>query len=111
MEWSLDIFGAQTTKIWPFEAARALGTAIAAKAPRGLDGLPKQKCVLEVPESNNIEGSVDDPREYYRGGVVSLLTSKCSGMTQGSLGVVWLVYHGDSHTQRSRCGGQALKDG
>ena len=26
-----------------------LGTAVAAKAPRGLGGLPKQKCVLEVP--------------------------------------------------------------
>ena len=36
-------------KLWPFEAAEALGTAAAAKAPRGLGGLPKQKCVLEVP--------------------------------------------------------------
>ena len=49
MEWSFDRFGAQTTKIWPLEAAGALGTASAAKAPRGLGGLPKQKCVLEVP--------------------------------------------------------------
>ena len=36
-------------KLWPFEAAGALGIAVAAKAPRGLGGLPKQKCVLEVP--------------------------------------------------------------
>ena len=36
-------------KIWPFEAARALGTATATKALRGSGGLPKQKCVLEVP--------------------------------------------------------------
>ena len=36
-------------KLWPFEAAGALGTAVAAKAPRGTGGLPKQKCVLEVP--------------------------------------------------------------
>ena len=48
MEWSLDRFGARTTKIWPFEATGALGTAAVAKAPRGLGGLPKQKCVLEV---------------------------------------------------------------
>ena len=35
MEWALDRIGARTTKLWPFEAARALGTAAAAKAPRG----------------------------------------------------------------------------
>ena len=35
MEWSLDRIEAQTTKLWPFEAAGALGTAVAAKAPRG----------------------------------------------------------------------------
>ena len=40
---------AQTKEIWPFEYARALGTAAVAKAPKGLDGLAKQKCVLEVP--------------------------------------------------------------
>ena len=49
MEWSLNRFGAQTTKLWPFEAAWALGIAAAAKAPRGSGALPKQKCVLEVP--------------------------------------------------------------
>ena len=49
MEWLLNIFGARTTKIWPFEAAGALGSMAAAKAPRGSGGLPKQKCVLEVP--------------------------------------------------------------
>ena len=35
-------------KIWPFEAARALGIVAMAKAPMGSGGLPKQKCVLEV---------------------------------------------------------------
>ena len=35
MDWLLDRFGAQIAKIWPFEAAEALGTAAAAKAPRG----------------------------------------------------------------------------
>ena len=45
MEWLLDTFGARTTKIWPFEAAGALGTTATAKAPRGLGGLSKQKCI------------------------------------------------------------------
>ena len=49
MEWSLDTFGARTTKIWPFEAVGALGITAAAKAPKGSGGLPKPKCVLEVP--------------------------------------------------------------
>ena len=49
MEWLLDKFKAQTTKIWPFEAIGSLGTAANGKAPKGLGGLPKQKCVLEVP--------------------------------------------------------------
>ena len=49
MKWSLDTFGAQTTKLLPFEAPWALGTAAAAKALRGSSGLPKQKCILEVP--------------------------------------------------------------
>ena len=49
MEWLLDGFGAWTTKIWLFEVAWALGTVAPAKALRGLGGLPKQKCVLEVP--------------------------------------------------------------
>ena len=40
---------AQTRKIWLFEPAEALGTTPATKAPRGLGGLPKQKCVLKVP--------------------------------------------------------------
>ena len=48
MVWSLDRFGAWTTKIWPIEAAEALETATVAKAPRGSSGDPKQKCVLEV---------------------------------------------------------------
>ena len=49
MEWLFDKFGIQTTRIWPFEAAKASGTAATAKAPRGSGSLPKQKCVLEVP--------------------------------------------------------------
>ena len=36
------------TKIWLFEVVGALGNTTTAKAPRGLGGLPKQKCVLEV---------------------------------------------------------------
>ena len=43
MDWSLDKNKARTRKIRPFEAVGALGTPAAAKAPRGLDGLPKQK--------------------------------------------------------------------
>ena len=35
MKWLLDRFKDRTTKLWPFEAAGALGTAAAAKAPRG----------------------------------------------------------------------------
>ena len=42
-------FGARTIKIWPIEAVGALGTTAAAKALRGLGGLSKQKCALEVP--------------------------------------------------------------
>ena len=49
MEWSFDRFESQATKLWPFEAAGALGIAAAAKVPRGSGGLPKQKCILEVP--------------------------------------------------------------
>ena len=49
MEWSLDKNKAWKREIWPFEFAGALGTAAAAKAPRVSGGLPKQKCVLEVP--------------------------------------------------------------
>ena len=48
MVLSLNRFGARTTKIWPFGAVGALGTTAATKAPRGLGGLSKQKCVLEV---------------------------------------------------------------
>ena len=35
MEWLLDIFEDRMTKLWPFEAAGALGTAAAGRAPRG----------------------------------------------------------------------------
>ena len=35
MEWLLNRFKARTTKLWPFEAAGALGTPAEAKAPRG----------------------------------------------------------------------------
>ena len=48
MEGLLDTFGAQTTRIWPLQAVGTLGTATAAKAPKGSGGLPKQKCVLQV---------------------------------------------------------------
>ena len=36
-------------EIWPFEPTGILGTATEAEAPKGSSGLPKQKCVLEVP--------------------------------------------------------------
>ena len=49
MEWLVVRNKAQMREIWLFEAARALGSATAAKAPRGLGGLPKEKCILEVP--------------------------------------------------------------
>ena len=49
MEWLLDKTKARTREIWPFEAARALGTMVAAKASRGSSGLPKQNCVSKVP--------------------------------------------------------------
>ena len=49
MEWSLDKNKAWTREIWPFEPAGALEIAATAKPPRGSGGLPKQKCVLEVP--------------------------------------------------------------
>ena len=80
MEWLLDRFGAQTTKLWPFEVARALVTAATAKAPRGSGGLPKQKCLESSIEPQHREAA-NDPIEYYRGGVVSLPTSKCPGVT------------------------------
>ena len=49
MKWSLNKNRAQSREIWPFEPVGALGTTATAKAPRGSGGLPKQKCVLEVP--------------------------------------------------------------
>ena len=42
MEWSLDKNKARTREIWPSKSVGALRTAAAAKAPRGLGGLPKQ---------------------------------------------------------------------
>ena len=67
MEWLLDKFGAQTTKLFPFEGVGALGTAAAAKAPRGSGGLPKQKC-LGSPIEGQHRGAAKNSREYYRGG-------------------------------------------
>ena len=67
MEWSLNRFGARTTKIWPFEAAGASGTTAAAKAPKGSGGLPKQKC-LGSPLEGQHRGAAKNSREYYRGG-------------------------------------------
>ena len=58
-------------------------------------------------------GATKNSKEYYRRGVVSLPAFKCLGVTQGSLGVVWLIlgpHHGDSHIQGSRCGGRASKE-
>ena len=49
MDWLLDKNKAWIREIWPFELARALGIVVAAKPPTGLGGLPKQKCILEVP--------------------------------------------------------------
>ena len=49
MEWSLNKIRSRIREIWPFEPIGALGTTVAAKASKGSDGLPKQKCVLEVP--------------------------------------------------------------
>ena len=48
MEWFFDRFASRTSKIWPFEAVGALGTAAMAKVPKRLGGLPQQKYVLEV---------------------------------------------------------------
>ena len=84
-----------------------------AKASRGLDGLPKQKCVLDVPSNNSTGGLADNPRKYYME-EWSPSTPKCLSITQGSLGVMWLVlgcHHGDSHIHRSRCKGRAPKEG
>ena len=49
MELSLDKKEAWTREIWPFEPTGALGTTATAKAPKESSGLPKQKCILEVP--------------------------------------------------------------
>ena len=46
--------------------------------------------------------------------MVSLSTPKYLDVTQRSPEVVWLMlgpHHGDSHTQGSRCGGRAFKEG
>ena len=49
-QWSgCSIKKAWTMEIWSFELVGALETTASAKAPRGSSGLPKQKCVLEVP--------------------------------------------------------------
>ena len=49
MEWLFDKSKGRTRKLQLFEAVGALGTKAAAKASRGSGGLPKLKCVLEVP--------------------------------------------------------------
>ena len=79
IEWLHNRFGPRTTKIWPFEAARALKTTAAAKAPRWLGGLPKQKCVGSLLGQQHMEAA-KNPREYYRG-VVSFPTPKCPSVT------------------------------
>ena len=49
MEWLLDKNRGRTREIGPSEPAGALGTAAAAKAPKGVGWSSKTKCVLEVP--------------------------------------------------------------
>ena len=113
MDWSLDRLGARTTKLWPFEAPGALGTAAAAKAPRGRVVF-QNKSVSWKSLRGAAYGGCQKLQRVLQGRVVSLPTPKCPGVTQGSPGVVWLVlgpHHGDSHTQGSRCGGRATKDG
>ena len=61
MKWLLDRFEAWTTKLWPFEAAGALWTAATTKASRRSGGLPKQKCVLEVPKRSSKGGLPKTP--------------------------------------------------
>ena len=55
-------------KIWPFEATGALGSAAAAKAPRGLGGLPKKKVCLGSPLEGQHRGATKNSKKYYRGG-------------------------------------------
>ena len=74
----------------------------------------KRKVCLGSPLEGQHREAAKNSREYYRGRVVSLSTPKYPNVTQGSPKVVWLVlgpHHGDSHTQGSRCGGPATKDG
>ena len=39
------------------KSAGAFRTAAAAKAPKGFDGLPKQKCILKVPQRSSMGGA------------------------------------------------------
>ena len=67
MEWSLDRFGHQTTKLRSFEAVGTLETTATAKAPKGSSGLPKQKC-LGSPLEGQHRRAAKNSKEYYRGG-------------------------------------------
>ena len=80
MEWSLIRFGAQTKKIWPIEATWASGTTAAPKA-NGFGQSSETKLCLGSPLEQQHRGPANDPREYYRRGVVSLPTPKCPGVT------------------------------
>ena len=66
MEWLRDRFGALTRKLWPFEAAGALRTPAAAKAPRGSGGSFKTKVCLGSPLEGQHRGAAKNSREYYR---------------------------------------------
>ena len=67
MEWLLDRIGPRTTKLWPFEAAGALGTAAAAKAPRGRVVFQNKSVSWKSLEGQH-RGAAKNSREYYRGG-------------------------------------------
>ena len=79
MEWSLDKNRARTREIWPSEPAGALGTAAAAKAPRGSGGLPKQSVSWKSHRDPARGGLPKTPESTIGGGVVSLPTPKCPG--------------------------------
>ena len=87
MEWSLVKNRAWTREIWPSEPAGALGTAAAAKAPRGSGGLPKQSV------------SWKSHRGPARGGL-----PKTPESTIGEGGL-------PPHSQVSRCDSRESRDG
>ena len=79
MEWSLDKNRARTREIWPSEPVGALGTAAAAKAPRGSGGLPKQSVSWKSHRGPARGGLPKTPESTIGEGVVFLPTPKCPG--------------------------------